>query len=353
MNAPAHKATSATTATAKPAAMTQLRALVADDLARVNQRIIEQGKSEVTLISDLAAHIIAAGGKRLRPSLTIAAAKLCGYEGERHIGLAASVEFIHTATLLHDDVVDASDLRRGAPTANAVWGNKSSVLVGDFLFSRAFQLMVADGSLDVLKVLSDASAIISAGEVHQLMVSHDLSITQEVYEQVISAKTAALFAAACELGAIVAGRPEWREPLRTYGQALGMAFQIVDDALDYQASEADLGKAIGDDFRDGKVTLPVILAYAKADAAEREFWQTALEQHSASGADTGTPSETNSTQTLQRIKEVLAKHHALTDTLRVAEHFAQQAREALGGFPESPAKVAMIEAAEFAVGRGY
>lgn len=322
--------------------MTQLRALVASDLARVNQLIVEQGKSEVTLISDLAAHIIAAGGKRLRPSLTIAAAKLCGYEGERHIGLAASVEFIHTATLLHDDVVDASDLRRGAPTANAVWGNKSSVLVGDFLFSRSFQLMVADGSLDALKLLADASAIISAGEVHQLMVSHDLGITQDVYEQVIGAKTAALFAAACELGAIVADRPEWREPLRVYGNALGMAFQIVDDALDYQASESDLGKAIGDDFRDGKVTLPVILAYAKADTAEKHFWQTALEAE-----------ESLSPENLRRAKEYLLKHNAFEQTLQVAQQFADAACNAIASFPASPAKAAFIEAAEFAVGRGY
>ncbi len=328
--------------TSRPAEMTQLRQLVADDLVQVNQRILEQGQSEITLISDLAAHIIAAGGKRLRPSLTVAASKLCGYEGDRHIGLAASVEFIHTATLLHDDVVDASDLRRGAPTANAVWGNKSSVLVGDFLFSRAFQLMVADGSLDVLQILSDASAIISAGEVHQLMVSHDLGISQAVYEEVISAKTAALFAAACELGAVVADKPEWRAPLRAYGQALGMAFQIVDDALDYQASESDLGKAIGDDFRDGKVTLPVILAYAKADDAEHQFWLSSMEK-----------GEALSPENLRRAKELLKKHNAFEQTLQVAHKFADAARDALAGFPASAAKAALLEAAEFAVGRGY
>lgn len=335
MNAPARSP-------AKPMEIAQLRGLVADDLAQVNQLIVTQGQSDIALINDLASHIIAAGGKRLRPSLTIAAAKLCGYEGDRHIRLAACVEFIHTATLLHDDVVDASDLRRGAPTANAVWGNKSSVLVGDFLLSRAFQLMVADGSLDVLKILSDASAIISAGEVHQLMVSHDLEITQEVYEQVISAKTAALFAAACELGAVVTDKPEWREPLRAYGQALGMAFQLVDDALDYQASESDLGKAIGDDFRDGKVTLPVILAHAAANADEKNFWQGALEA-----------GESLSPDNLIRAKELLAKHNAFEKTLRVADEFANVARKAIDRFPNSPAKAALIEAAEFAVGRGY
>lgn len=326
----------------KPTELAQLRALVADDLASVNQLIVTQGQSEISLINDLASHIIAAGGKRLRPSLTIAAAKLCGYEGDRHVRLAACVEFIHTATLLHDDVVDASDLRRGAPTANAVWGNKSSVLVGDFLLSRAFQLMVADGSLDVLKILSDASAVISAGEVHQLMVSHDLAISQTVYEQVISAKTAALFAAACELGAVVMNKPEWRAPLREYGHALGMAFQLIDDALDYQANEADLGKAIGDDFRDGKVTLPVIVAYAAAGAEEKKFWEDAL----ASG-------ESLSTANLQRAKELLVKHHAFHTTLKAAEAFAQQAANALAPFPASPAKGALLEALEFAVGRGY
>jgi octaprenyl-diphosphate synthase len=319
-----------------------LRALVADDLLRVNQVIASQGSSSISLINDLTTHIVAAGGKRLRPSLTIAAAKLCGYEGQRHIQLAACVEFIHTATLLHDDVVDASDLRRGAATANAVWGNKSSVLVGDFLLSRAFQLMVADGSLDVLAVLSDAAAVISAGEVHQLMVSHDLAITQEVYEQVIGAKTAALFAAACELGAIVSDQPQWRAALRTYGQALGMAFQVVDDALDYQASEAELGKAIGDDFRDGKVTLPVIFAYAKASEAERAFWKQALE--------TGQAINEND---LKRAKELLVKHDAFAKTLAVAESFAQQARSALEPFADAPAKRAMIEATYLAVARSH
>lgn len=329
-------------ATNTPSDLKSLRALVAEDLACVNQLIIDQGKSEITLINDLASHIIAAGGKRLRPSLTIAAAKLCGYEGDRHVRLAACVEFIHTATLLHDDVVDASDLRRGAATANALWGNKSSVLVGDFLFSRSFQLMVADGSLDVLKILSDASAIISAGEVHQLMVSHDLAIQPAVYEEVISAKTAALFAAACEIGAVVSDRPQWREPLRAYGQALGMAFQLIDDALDYQANEADLGKAIGDDFRDGKVTLPVIIAYSAASPEEKSFWEKVLEA-----------GESLSPEHLQRAKELLVKHGAFEATLKTAQAYAHTAIDALSPFPDSPAKVAMIEAAEFSVGRGY
>jgi octaprenyl-diphosphate synthase len=320
--------------------LTGLRTLVADDLVRVNQVIIDHGHSNIRLINDLTSHIVAAGGKRLRPSLTIAAAKLCGYEGMWHVKLAACVEFIHTATLLHDDVVDASDLRRGAATANALWGNKSSVLVGDFLLSRAFQLMVADGSLDVLKILSDAAAVISAGEVHQLMVSHDLAITQSVYEEVISAKTAALFAAACELGAVVSGKSEWREALHSYGQNLGMAFQVVDDALDYQATEAEIGKAIGDDFRDGKVTLPVIFAYADANDTERAFWQQALEH-----------GETLEADTLRRAKELMAKHDAFAKTHEVARGYARNACAALSLIPESAIKQHLLDAAQFAVER--
>ena len=328
--------------TTPTADLSRLKQLVSADVARVNQLIVAQGKSDISLINDLASHIIASGGKRLRPSLTIAAAKLCGYEGDRHIRLAACVEFIHTATLLHDDVVDESNLRRGAATANAVWGNKSSVLVGDFLFSRAFQLMVADGSLDVLEILSEASALISAGEVHQLMVSHDLAITQAVYEEVVAAKTAVLFAAACELGAIVTDKPEWRAPLRAYGHALGMAFQLVDDALDYQATEAELGKTIGDDFREGKVTLPIILAYASANMEERAFWEAALTRDEEITADH-----------LARAKALLMKHHAFKKTLTIAEAFAITAREALNVFPESEAKAALIEAANFATMRRY
>jgi len=336
-------ATANSPTSAPRADISALRDLVASDIVRVNQVILEHGHSDISLINDLASHIIAAGGKRLRPSLTVAAAKLCGYDqGDRHVRLAACVEFIHTATLLHDDVVDESHLRRGAATANALWGNKSSVLVGDFLFSRAFQLMVKDGSLDVLKILSDASAIIASGEVHQLMVSHDLSIGQEVYEQVISAKTAALFAAACEIGAVVSNQLQWREPLRQYGQALGMAFQLVDDALDYQSSEADLGKAIGDDFRDGKVTLPVLLAYQQGSAEERAFWESAIEE-----------SETISNDDLLHAQTLLAKHHAFEQTIRVAEKFTQSARDALAVFPASKAKDALLEAADFAVARSY
>lgn len=333
----------ATAAVAKPTSdLAGLRALTNPDMARVNALILEQVESDIPLISELASHLIQAGGKRLRPCLTIATALLCGYQGDRHVRLAASVEFMHTATLLHDDVVDDSHLRRGEATANALWGNKSSVLVGDFLLGRAFQLMVADGSLDVLKLLSDAAAIISAGEVHQLTVSHDLAITAEIYEQVIRAKTAALFSAACEIGAIVSDQPHHREALRIYGDALGMAFQMADDALDYMADESTLGKAIGDDFRDGKVTLPVLLAYAKGDETERAFWKKALESGEALSA-----------ANLTHARQLLNKYRTCEATFDRAAEYATIACEALSIFPDSPAKTALIEAAEFAGKRAY
>ena len=246
----------------KPPTLDRIIALTADDLKGVNEVILEQMQSPVLLIPQLAGHIIAAGGKRLRPMLTLSSARLCGYTESRHIGLAACVEFIHTATLLHDDVVDESDLRRGAATANAVWGNKASVLVGDFLFSRAFELMVADGSLEVLKILSRASTVIAEGEVHQLVTANDTDTTEQDYLEVIQAKTAKLFAAAAEIGAVVSDRPaEEQTALETYGDHIGMAFQLIDDVLDYSAQQTTLGKAVGDDFRDGKITLPIVLAF--------------------------------------------------------------------------------------------
>src|SRR5579863_6148036 len=261
-----------------PATLDHLTGLLQADLDRVNTLILERMQSPVALIPQLAGHIIAAGGKRLRPMLTLASARLCGYRGERHIALAAAVEFIHTATLLHDDVVDASDLRRGLATANAVWGNKPSVLVGDFLFSRAFELMVEDGCLRVLDILSEASAVIAEGEVLQLVTSNDLETSEAAYLEVINAKTAQLFAAASRIGAVLGDRKETEEKaLEAYGRNLGIAFQLVDDMLDYSAREIELGKSIGDDFRDGKITLPVVLALKAADGDEREFWRRALE----------------------------------------------------------------------------
>jgi octaprenyl-diphosphate synthase len=271
---------SAQAETTKPQpTLDRLSILLKSDLERVNALILDRMQSPVALIPQLAGHIIAAGGKRLRPMLTLATARMCGYCGERHMALAAAVEFIHTATLLHDDVVDASDLRRGLATANAVWGNKSSVLVGDFLFSRAFQLMVEDGSLKVLDILSRASAIIAEGEVLQLVTSNDISTSEEDYLRVVDAKTAQLFAAASSIGAILTNRlAAEEEALDRFGRNLGIAFQLVDDMLDYSAQEAELGKTIGDDFRDGKITLPVVLALRNADEQERHLWRRTLEE---------------------------------------------------------------------------
>jgi octaprenyl-diphosphate synthase len=311
-------------------------------MARVNQLITENVKSEITLISDLATHLIAAGGKRIRPSLVLASALLCGYTGVRHVRLAACVEFIHTATLLHDDVVDASALRRGAATANALWGNKPSVLVGDFLLSRAFQLMVADGSLDVLTILSDAAATISAGEVKQLMVSHDLGISETVYLEVISAKTAALFAAATELGAVVSEQPHARETLRQFGQSLGIAFQLVDDALDYQAREEELGKAIGDDFRDGKVTLPLMIAYQEGTQDARSFWEHCMAQGGALGA-----------AELKQAQQLIQASRGIEYTLALAARYGEQAQQALSQLPAGNAREALAETIAFCVCRGY
>ncbi|MEO3430987.1 polyprenyl synthetase family protein [Pelagibius sp. CAU 1746] len=319
-----------------------LSALVTDDLQAVNRLIVEHMQSPVALIPQLASHIIAAGGKRLRPMLTLASARLCGYEGERHLGLAACVEFIHTATLLHDDVVDASDLRRGLATANAVWGNKPSVLVGDFLFSRAFQLMVADGSLDVLRILSNASAVIAEGEVLQLMTANDTTSDEAAYMQVIEAKTAALFAAACRVGAVVAERPAAEEEaLERFGSCFGVAFQLVDDILDYSALQGELGKAVGDDFRDGKITLPVVLAFQRADEAERAFWRRCLEEQDHRDGD------------LEQAIEYMQRHDALADAMGRARDYGETARRALDGFADGPAKQALLDVVEFCVDRAY
>ncbi|GGE88568.1 polyprenyl synthetase family protein [Niveispirillum cyanobacteriorum] len=323
-------------------ALDNLVALVAQDLADVNEIIINRMQSPVALIPQLAGYLIASGGKRLRPVLTLAAAKLCGYHGETHKPLAACVEFIHTATLLHDDVVDESDLRRGQASANAVYGNKSSVLVGDFLFSRAFQVMVEAGSLDVLRILSNASAVISEGEVLQLITQNDTETSEEAYLEVIKAKTAELFAAACRIGAVVAGRPTAEEDaLRSYGMNLGIAFQLVDDVLDYSAAQAKLGKNIGDDFREGKITLPIVLAFRRGDDEERTFWRRTMEDLDQGDGD------------LERAIALMAKHNALHDSVERARHYVSVARDALGLFPASPVKRALLDVLEFVVDRDY
>jgi octaprenyl-diphosphate synthase len=316
--------------------------LVQNDIKAVNQVVIDRMQSQVSLIPQLAGHIVAAGGKRLRPMLTLAASRMCGYEGQRHVGLAACVEFIHTATLLHDDVVDESDLRRGFASANAVWGNKASVLVGDFLFSRSFELMVEDGSLKVLGILSSASARIAEGEVAQLVTANDTETGEAAYLNVISCKTAQLFAAACRIGAVVAERPMVEEDaLETFGLNLGIAFQLIDDVLDYSAKQTQLGKTIGDDFREGKITLPIILAFRRGSGEERTFWRRTLEDLEQTDSD------------LDQALAYLEKHNALTDTVERARHYGAIARDALGIFPDNPEKKALTHLIEFCIDRAY
>ncbi|MBC8790915.1 MAG: farnesyltranstransferase [Tagaea sp. CACIAM 22H2] len=323
-------------------ALQNLLALVDGDLKAVNETIVRRMHSSVDLIPQLAGHIIAAGGKRMRPMLTLASARMCGYRGQRHIGLAACVEFIHTATLLHDDVVDESDLRRGRATANAVWGNKASVLVGDFLFSRAFQVMVEDGSLAVLAILSNASAVIAEGEVLQLTTANDTETSEQAYLEVIRAKTAALFAAACRVGAAVADRPKAEEDaLEAYGLNLGIAFQLVDDALDYASDTATMGKEVGDDFRDGKITLPIVLSFLRGDEEERTFWRRTLEDLDQKDGD------------LSRAVELMRKHNALADTIERARHYGRIAKDSLGIFADGAEKRALIDLVDFAIERAY
>jgi octaprenyl-diphosphate synthase len=326
----------------KGPSLAPLMALVADDMNGVNAVILDRMQSKVGLIPELAGHLIAGGGKRMRPMLTLGCAALLGYSGTRHQKLAAAVEFIHTATLLHDDVVDGSGLRRGKQTANLIWGNPATVLVGDFLFSRAFELMVEDGSLRVLKILSHASAVIAEGEVEQLTTQRRIETDEEQYLTVISAKTAALFAAACRIAPVVAEATEDAElALERYGRYLGIAFQLVDDVLDYGSSDDVMGKGVGDDFRDGKVTLPVILAYARGSAEERAFWRDAMAGDRSSDDD------------LERAIRLLGETDALSETLERARQYGRRALDALAGFPAGKAKSALSEAVEFAISRAY
>ena len=319
-----------------------LLALVASDMNGVNAVILERMQSKVALIPELAGHLIAGGGKRMRPMLTLACGSLLGYPGTRHHKLAAAVEFIHTATLLHDDVVDGSGMRRGKRTANLIWGNPASVLVGDFLFSRAFELMVEDGSLKVLRILSHASAVIAEGEVEQLTAQRQIDTGEDHYLEIISAKTAALFAAACRVSPVVAEASEDAEvALECYGRNLGIAFQLSDDVIDYASDAETMGKGVGDDFRDGKMTLPVILAYARGSESDRSFWRSAIGGDRISDDD------------LAEAISLLKATDALADTVERARQYGRRAVDALAMFPASKAKAALVEAAEFAVARAY
>ena len=316
-------------------------ALVASDMNRVNAVILDRMQSEIPLIPELAGHLIAGGGKRMRPMLTLACAKLLDYPGDRHHKLAAAVEFIHTATLLHDDVVDGSDMRRGKTAANLIFGNPAAVLVGDFLFSRSFELMVEDGSLKVLKILSNASAVIAEGEVNQLTAQRRIETSEECYLDIIGAKTASLFAAACKISAVVAEREADETTLDSYGRNLGIAFQLVDDAIDYSSDGETMGKDSGDDFREGKMTLPVILAHSRGSDDEKAFWREAMLGNRISEDD------------LAHAKTLLTKHGAIDDTIERARHYGQRAIDSIGHFPASDAKAALTEAVQFAISRAY
>lgn len=326
----------------KEPSLAPILSLTATAMNAVNTVILDRMQSEIPLIPALAGHLISGGGKRMRPMLTLAGADLVGYQGTRHHKLAAAVEFIHTATLLHDDVVDGSETRRGKEAANLVFGNPATVLVGDFLFSRAFELMVEDGSLKVLKILSSASAVIAQGEVDQLTAQRVIETSEERYLGIIGAKTAALFAAASRIAAVVAERDEAEErALDDYGRNLGIAFQLVDDAIDYDSDAAEMGKDRGDDFREGKMTLPVILAYARGNEEERRFWQEAIAGFR------------NEDEDLAHAIELIRRHDAVNATRQRARHFVERAIDALSIFPDSKARAAMAEAAQFAVSRGY
>jgi octaprenyl-diphosphate synthase len=319
-----------------------LVALVSADMDLVNQIILSKAGSDVEMIPEVAQHLISSGGKRLRPMLTLAAARMSGYHGDAHVKLAASVEFMHTATLLHDDVVDESELRRGKQTARMVWGNQASVLVGDFLLGQAFRMMVEVGSLDALDVLSAAATVIAEGEVMQLSAAKNMATTEDEYLAVIKAKTAALFSAAAEVGPIIADKGrDARAAFRSYGTNLGLAFQLIDDALDYGGNSAELGKKVGDDFREGKITLPVVLAYRRGSEAERAFWQRTLEKGDIQDGD------------LEKAIALLRSHKTIDETIERARHFGSVARDALATFPDSGWKSSLLEVIDFCIERAH
>src|SRR5579871_6865602 len=324
------------------ASIEPLARLTRPAMERVNEIILARAGSDVAMIPEVARRLIASGGKRLRPMLTLAMAHLAGYSGDGHIKLAASVEFMHTATLLHDDVVDESELRRGQLAARMVWGNQASVLVGDFLLGQAFKMMVEVGSLDALDILSHAAAVIAEGEVMQLAAAKNTATTEDEYLAVVNAKTAALFSAAAEVGPAISGRDRAeRAAFRSYGSNLGLAFQLIDDALDYGGSSAELGKHIGDDFREGKITLPVVLSYRRGSDADRAFWTRVLVDGTIGDGD------------FENALRLMRAHRAIDDTVTRARHFGAVAIDALAPFPDSPYKTALLEAVDFCIGRAY
>ena len=329
---------------ARPASesLEPLLQLVDEDMEAINRIILDKAVSDVDLIPELAHHLIASGGKRLRPMLALASAKMCGYAGNGHIRTASAIEFMHTATLLHDDVVDESDARRGRKTARLIWGNQASVLVGDFLLGQAFRMLVDVGNMQVLKILSNAAAVIAEGEVMQLAAAKNTSTTEDAYLAIINAKTAALFLAAAEVGAALASRPaDEQAAMRSYGRNLGLAFQLVDDALDYSGDSRKLGKSVGDDFREGKITLPLILSFRRGNEQERAFWNRTIVEGDITDED------------LDQAIGLMKKHKALEATMERARAYGAVARDALAIFPESAHKSAMEDVIAFAINRGH
>lgn len=326
----------------KKASVDALIELVKGDMENVNALILSKAGSHVELIPEIARHLISSGGKRLRPMLTIAAAQMCGYQSDGHVKLAASVEFMHTATLLHDDVVDESDMRRGKQAARMLWGNQASVLVGDYLLGQAFRMMVEVGSMEALDILSAASTVIAEGEVLQLTAAQNMATTEDEYLTVIRAKTAALFSAAAEVGPVIAnGSREDQAAFRSYGTNLGLAFQLIDDALDYGGNSKALGKDVGDDFREGKITLPVVLAYRRGTDEERKFWRRVMEDGDIEDGD------------LETAVSLMSDYGTIADTLDRARHYGAIANDALAPFPNSPHKSALLETVEFCISRAH
>ena len=322
------------------ASLDALSQLVAPGMERVNELILSRAGSDVALIPEVATHLISSGGKRIRPMLTIAAAEMCGHRGEGHVRLAASVEFMHTATLLHDDVVDESEMRRGKSAARVLWGNSASVLVGDFLLGQAFRMMVEVGSLEALEILSRAAAVIAEGEVMQLTAAKNLATTEDEYLAVIRAKTASLFAAAVEVGPVIAGAGKAeRAAFRSYGVNLGLAFQLIDDALDYGGNTERLGKDLGGDLREGKITLPLLLAYRRGSDADRAFWERAVEGIGDREED------------FAHALQLMRAQRAIEDTVERARHFGAVARDALAPLHDSTHKTALLEVINFCIAR--
>ncbi|MFN7039309.1 MAG: polyprenyl synthetase family protein [Alphaproteobacteria bacterium] len=321
--------------------LSKIKRLLHADIESMNSHIKELTQGRDELIREVSKHLINSGGKRLRPILTLICAKFCEYKGTRHILLAASVEFIHTATLLHDDVVDESMLRRGVETANNKWGNKASILVGDFLLSQAFKIMVKDGSLKVLDILSSASAIIAEGEVMQLSSINNLTLNLDQYIEIVKSKTAELFAAACQIGAVVANSEDKEGPLRDFGMNLGIAFQIIDDGLDYFSNDKDIGKSVGDDFREGKITLPVIVAYDKSDKEEKEFWRNKMNNSERTAED------------LIVAINIMNKYSVSKIINEYASRYINLAKQSLDIFPQSEIKTLLLEILAFSLKRLY